>query len=1152
MEAHWVPVTDDLYMHYAFDITERKRAEEKLQEKEQIIQQALSISRSFTFDWDVATDQVQRSTSCREIFGSDGDEIVNDTAKRFSQRVHPADRSSFEAVIHNLTPAADTYTTNFRLILTGGNVMILDETAQGFFDAAGKLTRVIGVATDITGRKRAEEDVQQQAQLLDLSYDAIFTWDLDGAIQYWNEGAERLYGYSRDEAVGRVSHELLGTRHPISWAELKTDLVRDGVWSGELSQLTKAGSKIVVESRHQLLHRDGRLIVLETCRDITERRRAEDELHQEHERFHTTLTSIGDGVISTDAAGRITFMNPVAEALTGWSLREAFDRPTTEVFNIINEQTRRTVENPVARVLKEGMVVGLANHTILVRKDGTEVPIDDSGAPIRDANGQILGVVLVFRDISERKKSEAALQETFQHLKASVSNLHGSIVLMGESGIVMANQAYCDYFGLQDSPDDLIGLTPQEIQKKIKNAYLHPDEQLSRIQEIIEEDKPVIGEEIAMKGGRTCLRDYIPIGKDGKTYGHLWDHTDITGQKKAEAEMARLASFPLLNPNPIIEVDLAGIIHFCNPAAERLFPGLCQGEKGHPLLADLKEFVSSFRGMGLEQNTRDVNFNDRWYQQAINVVEKTEHIRIYISDITERKKAEEGLLAAKDQLELRVRERTEELRSAWLYARNLIEVGLDPMVTISREGKITDVNHATELITGVARDRLVGSDFFDYFTEPDSARKGYRKVLADGQIRDYPLTIRATSGSMIDVLYNATVYRDAEGKVQGVLAAARDITERKKAEDRVKDERQRLYDVLETMPAMICLLTPDYHVAFANRAFREKFGESGGRHCYEYCFGFAEPCNFCESYKVLETGKPHHWEVTAPDGGSVIDAYDFPFTDVDGSPLILEMDIDITEQKQMQKMLGEINETLEQRVAERTEQLKEANKELERFSYTVSHDLQAPLRAIKGFSQMIQKDEAGTGAETKRKLVVIQENAERMQQLIDDLLALSRVGRQGVSLQTIEMNTLVKDVWEELKAAYHEKPLALKMKDLRPAYGDQTLIRQVLANLLTNAIKFSANRKRIEVEVGSNQKNGDNVYYVKDKGAGFDMKYYDKLFGVFQRLHNSSEFQGTGIGLSIVQRIVHLHGGKVWAEGKVDEGATFYFLLPGENKKLSR
>ena len=239
------------------------------------------------------------------------------------------------------------------------------------------------------------------------------------------------------------------------------------------------------------------------------------------------------------------------------------------------------------------------------------------------------------------------------------------------------------------------------------------------------------------------------------------------------------------------------------------------------------------------------------------------------------------------------------------------------------------------------------------------------------------------------------------------------------------------------------------------------------------------------------------------------------------------------------------------------ELLQATNKELESFSYTVSHDLQAPLRAIKGFSQMILSDEVEVGTETGRKLTVIQENAERMQQFINDLLALSKVGRQGVSLKIIDMKALVKDVWEELKTAYHEKPLSLKMKDLHSAYGDKTLIRQVLANLFSNAIKFSANRKRILVEVGSNQANGGTVYYVKDKGVGFDMKYYDKLFGIFQRLHNSSEFQGTGIGLSIAQRIVHLHGGKIWAEGKVDEGATFYFQLPREkepgrkNKNLS-
>ena len=150
------------------------------------------------------------------------------------------------------------------------------------------------------------------------------------------------------------------------------------------------------------------------------------------------------------------------------------------------------------------------------------------------------------------------------------------------------------------------------------------------------------------------------------------------------------------------------------------------------------------------------------------------------------------------------------------------------------------------------------------------------------------------------------------------------------------------------------------------------------------------------------------------------------------------------------------------------------------------------------------------------------------------------------------MNALVKDVWKELKAAYPEKSLKLKMKDLQPAYGEQTLIRQVLANLVSNAIKFSANRKRIEVEVGSAKRIGGNEYYVKDKGVGFDMQFYDKLFGVFQRLHDASEFKGTGIGLSIAQRIVHLHGGKIWAEGKVNEGATFYFLLPERAKNPSR
>lgn len=234
-----------------------------------------------------------------------------------------------------------------------------------------------------------------------------------------------------------------------------------------------------------------------------------------------------------------------------------------------------------------------------------------------------------------------------------------------------------------------------------------------------------------------------------------------------------------------------------------------------------------------------------------------------------------------------------------------------------------------------------------------------------------------------------------------------------------------------------------------------------------------------------------------------------------------------------------------QKLRELTRQLETANKELESFSYSVSHDLQAPLRAIKGFSQMVLKDtDHGTDAETRRKLGIIQESADKMQRLIEGLLSLSRVGRQGLRLGTIDMNALVKDVWKELETNCPGVPMVLKAGDLAPARGDHTLVRQILANLLSNAVKYSRYRKLIEVEVDGYREKGENVYFVKDRGAGFDMKYYDKLFGVFQRLHSASEFEGTGIGLSIAQRIVHMHGGKIWAEGEVDKGATFFFALP--------
>lgn len=240
----------------------------------------------------------------------------------------------------------------------------------------------------------------------------------------------------------------------------------------------------------------------------------------------------------------------------------------------------------------------------------------------------------------------------------------------------------------------------------------------------------------------------------------------------------------------------------------------------------------------------------------------------------------------------------------------------------------------------------------------------------------------------------------------------------------------------------------------------------------------------------------------------------------------------------------------EEELIKRTTQLEAANKELEAFSYSVSHDLRAPLRAIDGFSRVLLEDySTKLDDEAKRLLNIVRDNTKKMSQLIDDLLTLSRLGRRQMEISTVDMDKLAQAVYDELKATVPERTITFDIKDLPSARGDQSMIRHVFANLLSNAIKFTRPREGAAIEVGGSPGGRENTYYVKDNGVGFDMQYVNKLFGVFQRLHSAEEFEGTGVGLALVQRIIHKHGGRVWAEGQVNEGATFYFTLLDGGKK---
>ena len=547
------------------------------------------------------------------------------------------------------------------------------------------------------------------------------------------------------------------------------------------------------------------------------------------------------------------------------------------------------------------------------------------------------------------------------------------------------------------------------------------------------------------------------------------------------------------------------------------------------------------------------------------------------ADITERKRAEE------------------QVRKASLYARSLLEASLDPLVTISREGKITDVNRATETVTGVSRERLIGSDFCDHFTEPENARRGYKQVFADGSVRDYALAIRRASGDVTDVLYNATLFKNEEGEIEGVFAAARDITERKRTEEimltrlrltefalthSLDELLQATLDEVEKLTGSTIgffhFLEADQKTlslqSWSTRTLTEVCTAEGkGRHygieeagVWADCIRERRPVIHNDYASVpRRKGLPEGHaqvirELVVPISrgerivailgvGNKLQAYNDQ--DIQTVTLLADLAWEITERKRAEEEVHRLHEELEQRVIQRTAQLEAANKELEAFSYSVSHDLRAPLRHISGFSQLLV-DEFGSTLEPSAQKYVerIQAGTQKMGLLVDQLLHLARVGRHAVNREATRLNSIVAEVVAILQPESEGRQVEWVIADLPALECDPVLVRQVFQNLLANALKFTRSRAHALIEVSHHEEDGQAVFMVRDNGIGFNMKYVGKLFGVFQRLHRAEDFEGTGIGLATVQRIVQKHGGRVWAEGELDKGAAFYFTL-GVGKK---
>jgi len=748
--------------------------------------------------------------------------------------------------------------------------------------------------------------------------------------------------------------------------------------------------------------------------------------------------------------------------------------------------------------------------------------------------------------IAQRKQVAEAARESENRYRTLLESLPQMIFAKDRSSrYISCNANYAKLLGIR--PEEFAGKSDYDFfNPALAEKYRADDQRVMRsgVPEEIVEEFTHNGVTRITQTVKTPFRD-----ADGNTIGVLGIFWDITARRQAEQELREQAALLDLAQDAILVRDLDSRILLWNRGAKDLYGWPAEealGKVAHELLQtefpdSLEAIQASIRETRewegeLRHTCRDgkaIVVTSRWSLMRDEQGNPTAILEIN-RDITERKRAEDNV------------------RTVALYAHSLLEASLDPLVIINRKGRITDVNQATETITGAPRGRLIGSDFSNCFTEPDKARQGYERVFAEGSVEDYPLVIRHISGKLTDVSYSASVLKNEAGEVEGVFAAARDVTERKWAQRALQESAEAFSMLDESVPQLVWMCTPDGLNVYFNQRWMDYTGltleESYGK-------GWDTPFHPDDKQPAwntwnhaLATGNTYRMEcrLRAADG-----RYRWflikggPLRDVSGSLVKwFGTCTDIDDLKEAEEGLRALNEKLEQRVQERTAELVTANKELEAFTYAAAHDLRAPLRHIHGFADLLAEEcSAQLDAAGQQYLRRIRGGTNHMSRLLEDLLHLSRMGRQQLNPQVCALDSIVQEVVAELKADCEGRDIEWRVGQLPFAECDPALIKQVITNLLSNAVKFTRLCEQAHIEVGQTVRDGEPVLFVRDNGAGFDMRYAGKLFGVFQRLHRQQDFEGTGVGLAIVERIVHKHGGRVWAEAELNKGATFYFTL---------
>jgi PAS domain S-box-containing protein len=536
------------------------------------------------------------------------------------------------------------------------------------------------------------------------------------------------------------------------------------------------------------------------------------------------------------------------------------------------------------------------------------------------------------------------------------------------------------------------------------------------------------------------------------------------------------------------------------------------------------------------------------YVRLKNARIEQDHLAKAQEDRTAKMEAE---LVRRAEEILTTRKSLEERDEHNLHLRSIIEAMPDGVIVATPQGRITLANAKAQALYGYSEKELLDRCFSGLQSrcDADSGQSHDNRDLPwppGAQVDLPPISwMRRKDGAEFPA--HVAVNGMKIGGIDLTIYAVRDITKLVEAEEQRRSSEARYRSVLDGMLEAAQVLSFDWRYLYLNDAAagsaRQDKAEMLGQTVMERFPGFEQT----EMYRVLNecmqqrTARLSEFEFVYPDGA--VSWYVFSIQPVKEGLFVLALDV--TDRKLSEFKIQKLNALLDQRVRDRTAELEAVNQELESFSYSISHDLRAPLRHIQGYVEMLMRSTQGAvSATAEHYMSVIAEASTEMSQLIDDLLAFSRMGRVEFQGHTVALERLAEEVVADLQLEIGARTIRWRIKPLPRAFGDEAMLKLVFSNLIGNAVKYTRGREISEIEIGAlDGKGGEVVLYVKDNGAGFDMKYAHKLFGVFQRLHLAEEFEGTGIGLAIVRRVITRHGGRTWAEGELGKGATFYFSL---------